>query len=73
MCGQHLFEGFDLCVLKHQIVSRSRLKIDLAVPELLLCGGIMLGCGSLGQAAITRVMHISYSQKGRLLHSQTHL
>lgn len=32
-----------LCVLKHQIVSRSRLKIDAAIPELLLSTRIMLG------------------------------
>lgn len=43
VCGQHLFEGSDLCVLKHQIVSRSRPKIDAAIPELLLSARIMLG------------------------------
>lgn len=63
MCGQHLFEGFDLCVLKHQIVSRSRLKIDPAIPELLLCAGIMLGCVNLLAKLLLLglYVHISYS------------
>lgn len=45
--GNICLKGFDLCVLKHQIVSRSSLKIDLPVPKLLLCAGIMLGCVNL--------------------------
>lgn len=41
--GSISLKGFDLCVLKHQIVSRRGLKIVPAVPEPLLCAVIMLG------------------------------
>ena len=44
--GSICLKGFDLRVLKHQIVSRSVLKIDPAVPKLLFAG-IMRDCVNL--------------------------
>lgn len=71
--GSICLKGFDLCVLKHQIVSRSKLKIDHSSPKaIVVCRDNARLFEFVNQATITWGLTYKLQLLGRLLQSQIH-